>query len=56
MNTASAHETRRPFARVVDALAAFVAECDYASTRLASRRSPLLCAPAASADADACPR
>jgi hypothetical protein len=34
MNTASAHENRRPFARVIDAVSAFVAECNYAQTRL----------------------
>lgn len=34
MNTASAHENRRPFARVIDTVSAFFAECNYAQTRL----------------------
>lgn len=46
MNTTSAHQDRRLFARVIDTVAAFVAECNYASTRLARLQSPLLCAPA----------
>jgi hypothetical protein len=36
MNNASAHTRRRPFASVIDAVAAFVAECNYAQTRLTS--------------------
>jgi len=48
MTTASAQKNRRPFATAIDAVAAFVAECDYASTRLASLHSPQLCEPAAS--------
>jgi hypothetical protein len=38
MNTASAHENRRPFASVIDAIASFFAECNYAQTRLTSLR------------------
>ena len=38
MNTASAHTHRRRFASVIDAIAAFVAECNYAQTRLTSLR------------------
>jgi hypothetical protein len=34
MNTASARKNRRPFARVIDSVSAFVAECNYAQTRL----------------------
>ena len=36
MNTATTHTRRRPFARIIDAVAAFVAECNYAQTRLTS--------------------
>ena len=39
MNTASVHTRRRPFASVIDAVAAFVAECNYAQTRLTSPRN-----------------
>jgi hypothetical protein len=35
MNTASTHQNRRPFARVIDAVTAFFGECSYAQTRLA---------------------
>ena len=38
MNTASVHQNRRPFASVIDAIAAFFAECSYAQTRLTSLR------------------
>jgi hypothetical protein len=48
MNTASAHENRNLFARVIGAVAAFVEECNYASTRLARMHSPLLAERAAS--------
>lgn len=47
MNTVSAHDRRRPFAKVIDTVAAFVAECNYASARLVSLQSPLLSGPAA---------
>ena len=39
MNTVSTHTRRRPFAPVIDAVAAFVAECNYAQTRLTSVRN-----------------
>jgi hypothetical protein len=39
MNTASAHNRCRPFALVIDAVAAFVAECNGAQTRLTSARN-----------------
>jgi hypothetical protein len=39
MNTASAHDRRRPFAQVIDAVAAIVAECNYAQARLTSSRN-----------------
>ena len=38
MNTASAQQNRRPFASVINAVAAFFAECNYAQTRLTSLR------------------
>ena len=47
MTTASAQKNRRPFARAIDAVAAFVAESNYVSARMHSLRSPLLCEPAA---------
>jgi hypothetical protein len=36
MNTATSHTRRRPFARIIDAVANFFAECNYANTRLIS--------------------
>ena len=39
MTTPSARKNRHPFARVIDAVAAFIAECNYAQTRLASARN-----------------
>lgn len=39
MNTVSARNRRRPFAPVIDWFAAFVAECNYAQTRLTSLRN-----------------
>jgi hypothetical protein len=47
MNTAPAQKNRRLFARVIDAIAAFVAECNYASARMYSLQSPLLSEPGA---------
>jgi hypothetical protein len=39
MNTASAHKSRRSFASVIDSVAAVVAECNYAQTRVTSLRN-----------------
>jgi len=39
MNTTSARQNRRPFALVTDAVAAVVAECNYAQTRMTSLRN-----------------
>ena len=48
MNTAPAQKNRRPFARVIDTVAAFVAECNYASDRMAGLHGTLPCDRAAS--------
>ena len=39
MNTASARRNRHPFALVADKVAAFVAECNYAQSRMNSLRN-----------------
>ena len=39
MNTAASHKNRHSFASVIDAVAAVVAECNYAQTRLTSLRN-----------------
>jgi len=39
MNIASAHKARRSFAQVIESIAAIVAECNYAQTRLTSLRN-----------------
>ena len=39
MNTASAHKNRRPFARIIGFIPAFVADCNYASARLTGLRN-----------------
>jgi hypothetical protein len=36
MNTAATDTRRRPFARIIDAIANFLSECNYANTRLIS--------------------
>jgi hypothetical protein len=48
MNTASAQKNRRPFARIIDTIAAFVAECNYASARMTSLHGSLPGDPVAS--------
>lgn len=39
MNTVSARNRRRPFAPVIDTVAAIVAECNHAQARLTSSRN-----------------
>jgi hypothetical protein len=36
MNTTTTNTRRRPFARIIDTVTAFVAECNYANARLIS--------------------